>query len=67
MNFIIEIYITRNLHILWMYIPDTTTYIKFIKRVNTVTIIPGIPVEQGVVCYKYLDQANVLILKGLRC
>ncbi len=34
MNFIIEIYITRNLHILWMYIPDTTTYIKFIKRVN---------------------------------
>ena len=35
MNFMIEIYITRNLHILWMYIPDTTIYIKFIKSVNT--------------------------------
>ncbi|MBA7636921.1 hypothetical protein ES703_44549 [subsurface metagenome] len=31
----IEIYITRNLHILWMYIPDTTIYIKFIKRANS--------------------------------
>ncbi len=31
MNFMLEIYIL-NLHILWIYILDTTTYIKFIKR-----------------------------------
>ena len=34
MIFMTKIYITRNLHILWMYILDTTIYIKFIKRVK---------------------------------
>jgi hypothetical protein len=45
MNFMTKIYITRNLHILWMYILDTTIYIKFIRRVKYG--VPGIDTLWG--------------------